>query len=636
VQTPRQEDRCSIRELIAQYDWAGTALGASDDWPVSLKSMLAMVLAADMPMLLWWGKDLVQFYNDAFRPSLGVGRHPRSLGQPALECWQDVWPIVGRQIENVIAHGRPTVMENALVPIWRNGRMEEVYWDYTYTPVYGDEGDINGVLIICQETTARVLALRRQALIAAFKPELDHCSTREDVIVQAMLAAHADSADIRYLYLADAEPPSGPRETLTVPTGEGRPELSITFGISDKLPFDEAYRNFLEQFMSAIREGVLRVESARKYEIALDDRDRLLLEAPVGTAVLVGPDLVFQLANQVYRDIVGIEDIIGKSFTEVFPQLVGTDDHQNLLNTYRTGITYTGKERHLRMKVKGSEQLEDKYYSYGLAPLRNLSGSVYGLMSIVIDITPHIVALRDIERLNRNLSAASQAKDEFLAMLAHELRNPLAPICAAAELLAVPQLDEDKIRRASAVVQRQVRHMAGLVDDLLDVSRVTKGLIELDMQLLDARRVVLDAVEQAGPAIEARQHHLAVHTLSRPALVSGDHKRLVQVLANILVNAAKYTPQRGEVVVEMALAGDQVRIGVTDNGIGMDEELVARAFELFAQAKRTPDRSQGGLGIGLALVKTLVELHGGSVAASSEGMGKGSRFTVNLPLLEGN
>jgi signal transduction histidine kinase len=216
------------------------------------------------------------------------------------------------------------------------------------------------------------------------------------------------------------------------------------------------------------------------------------------------------------------------------------------------------------------------------------------------------------------------------------LRNPLAPICAAAELLAVPQLDEDKIRRASAVVQRQVRHMAGLVDDLLDVSRVTKGLIELDMQLLDARRVVLDAVEQAGPAIEARQHHLAVHTLSRPALVSGDHKRLVQVLANILVNAAKYTPQRGEVVIEMALAGDQVRIGVTDNGIGMDEELVARAFELFAQAKRTPDRSQGGLGIGLALVKTLVELHGGSVAASSEGMGKGSRFTVNLPLLEGN
>jgi PAS domain S-box-containing protein len=248
----------------------------------------------------------------------------------------------------------------------------------------------------------------------------------------------------------------------------------------------------------------------------------------------------------------------------------------------------------------------------------------------------HLVAVlfHDISDRIRNEEAmrqADQRKDEFLAMLAHELRNPLAPIAAAADLLKLGDLDAQRVAHTSDIISRQVEHMTGLVDDLLDVSRVTRGLVTLSKQRLDAKRVVADAVEQVRPLIESRGHRLAVHTPPSAAIVLGDAKRLVQVLSNLLNNAAKYTPPGGDITLGMEVEGDYVKVIVQDNGIGMTPELAERAFDMFAQAERTSDRAQGGLGIGLALVKSLVELHDGKVNAESEGVGKGSRFTLCLP-----
>ncbi|MGZ5202563.1 MAG: ATP-binding protein [Telluria sp.] len=237
-------------------------------------------------------------------------------------------------------------------------------------------------------------------------------------------------------------------------------------------------------------------------------------------------------------------------------------------------------------------------------------------------------------RAEQALRQADVRKDEFLAMLAHELRNPLAPISAAAELLRVGSLDYDSIRRTSQVIARQVRHMTALVDDLLDVSRVTRGLVVLERKVLDIRRVLADAVEQVGPLIDARSHRLVVESAALSASVEGDQKRLVQVLANLLGNAAKYTPSGGEIRLSLDVQGNEVAVRVTDTGIGIPPDVLPHVFDLFAQAERTPDRSQGGLGVGLALVKSLVELHGGSVDAHSEGQGKGSVFTMRLPCLD--
>jgi signal transduction histidine kinase/CheY-like chemotaxis protein len=234
-------------------------------------------------------------------------------------------------------------------------------------------------------------------------------------------------------------------------------------------------------------------------------------------------------------------------------------------------------------------------------------------------------------RIEQELQLANRRKDEFLAMLAHELRNPLAPIGSAADLLRLARLDDARIRQTSEIISRQVAHMTNLIDDLLDVSRVTRGLITLELVTLDVKRIVSDAVEQARPLIEARRHHFTVHMPPESALVLGDQKRLVQVIANLLNNAAKYTPEGGNIALRMEVHDGQVKLAVADNGIGMPPELVNQAFELFAQAERTSDRSQGGLGIGLALVKSLVELHHGSVTAHSAGAGKGSEFAVCLP-----
>jgi PAS domain S-box-containing protein len=259
------------------------------------------------------------------------------------------------------------------------------------------------------------------------------------------------------------------------------------------------------------------------------------------------------------------------------------------------------------------------------APVCDRDGRVVAGVVALLDITDRL-------RAEEELREADRRKDEFLAMLAHELRNPLAPITVAAELLGRKASETDQVERMSAVILRQVRHLTGLVDDLLDVSRVTRGLVVLEKKHVDMRSILAQSVEQVMPLVQARRHELALPPPAQALMVCGDAKRLVQVLANLLNNAAKYTPPGGVLKVEMGKEGEFVHIAVSDNGIGMSEDLIAHAFELFAQAERGADRAQGGLGIGLAVVKRLVELHGGAIAASSAGPGKGSRFTVTLPL----
>ena len=260
------------------------------------------------------------------------------------------------------------------------------------------------------------------------------------------------------------------------------------------------------------------------------------------------------------------------------------------------------------------------------APILDDAGQLVGAVAVSMDIEARVRAEEDLKEAHRR-------KDEFLAMLAHELRNPLAPIGAAAALLRSRGEDE-QLRSIGTVISRQVVHMSGLIDELLDVARVTRGLITLDRVTLDANQVVAEALEQARPGIEGRRHALRVSQPAQPAYVSGDHKRLVQVLANLLHNAAKFTPEGGTIEVDLAVDADAVTLTIADDGLGMTPELLARAFELFAQGDHTLDRAQGGLGIGLALVHSLVTLHGGSVRADSDGLGLGSRFTIRLPRIE--
>jgi signal transduction histidine kinase/ActR/RegA family two-component response regulator len=253
-------------------------------------------------------------------------------------------------------------------------------------------------------------------------------------------------------------------------------------------------------------------------------------------------------------------------------------------------------------------------------------GAARTMRSVAIDVT----GLKDAQMA---LHDADARKDEFLAMLAHELRNPLAPIRAGAQLLGIVHHDPAQVQRTGAIIARQVDHLTGLIDDMLDVARVTSGRVILENRPEEIGSVVGEAVEQVMSLMQERFHRLTIDNPGGALMVMGDRKRLVQVLVNLLQNAGKYTPHRGQIQIQVTPGIGEVAIRVSDNGMGMDADLVPHVFALFSQQKRALDRADGGLGLGLALVARLVALHGGRVVAESPGPACGATFTVFLPSL---
>lgn len=265
-------------------------------------------------------------------------------------------------------------------------------------------------------------------------------------------------------------------------------------------------------------------------------------------------------------------------------------------------------------------------------PLANARGDIYGAVCVIHDITERRRAEQQLKRLNLELSKADRRKDEFLATLAHELRNPLAPMRNVLEILRMKEFSDPQLSWSRDVFERQLQHMTHLVDDLLEVSRITQGKLELRKQRLELARAMQSAMEAARPAVQAASHHLSVTLPSEPLYLDADPTRLSQMILNLLNNAAKYTPAGGSISLAARREGEQAVIVVRDSGIGIPREHLDRVFEMFSQLAPALDRSQGGLGIGLALVRGLTQLHGGSVAAFSSGPGTGSEFVIRLPL----
>jgi signal transduction histidine kinase/DNA-binding NarL/FixJ family response regulator len=265
---------------------------------------------------------------------------------------------------------------------------------------------------------------------------------------------------------------------------------------------------------------------------------------------------------------------------------------------------------------------------------REASGRQFSPSDITVaeSIASRAAFALDNARLYKEVEQADRQKNEFLSMLAHELRNPLAPIRNAVTFMRMSGEVDPDVEWARELIDRQVTHLVRLVDDLLDVSRITRGKIRLEMDSVDLQTVVASAVETSRPLMEAASHHFSLQTPEYPLWVTADQARLSQVLSNLLNNAAKYTPERGNIRLSARREGDHAVVEVSDNGMGIPADMIGKVFELFTQVDRSLDRSQGGLGIGLTLVKRLVEMHGGSVAVASEGPGRGSTFSVRLPL----
>jgi signal transduction histidine kinase len=678
--------------LFRAVDWAKTPLGPIEQWSASLKATAGTVLHSRHPMFLWWGPDLIQIYNDAYLPSFGAGKHPAAMGQRGEDCWQEIWPIVHPQIDAVMSRGEASWNEDQLICVNRNDRLEEVHWTYGYSPVFNDAGTIGGTLVVCTETTGRVTAERRLRALRSLAQQTASATNVDAVVTAAadlleqttydvtfglvylfdpagqltlvrsasLTEAQRDAADAAFrgklaaaagreaLDLVSAgvlSLPGGPwpeptRLAFVAPLAAGESTSGfVVFGISPRLAFDAAYRDHLVYLAEHLGRALARIETYRAREATASERDSLLMKAPVATALFRGPELVFELANPLYCRMVNRFDLVGKTYREAFPELVETPLTGILDRVYQTGEPFASGEMLVRLDRRGDGKLEDVFFAFNLEALRDGRGAVYGMMAVALEITEQVNARRalenaqkDREALLQELQTANRTKDEFLAMLGHELRNPLSPIVTALHLMK--RRGDGRTDREQDIIVRQVNHLVRLVDDLLDVSKITRGKIALRREPVEIGEVVAKAVEIASDLFEQRRHRLVIDVPRERLRVDGDSVRLAQVIANLLTNAARYTPPGGLVTVRARRDGGDVVVAVKDNGAGIATEMLPLVFDLFVQGQQNTDRKDGGLGLGLSLVRSLVALHGGSVVARSEGAEKGSEFEVRLPATE--
>ena len=540
------------------FDWASTALGPVSGWTQSLRTTVGIMLASRNPMFLFWGPELVQVYNDAYRPSLGdAGRHPVALGMRGADFWTDIWDTIGPQIEQVMTRGEATWHEDQYLPILRNGRLEDVWWTYSYSPVFDDDGSIGGTLVVCQETTQRVLADReRQRLL------------------------------------------------------------------------DETAR----------AEAALAVERARLAYV--------FQRAPSFLAVLRGPELVFELANEAYYNVVGRRELIGRPVLEALPEVREQGFEKLLHSVLETGEPFIGREIRVELARRPDSPLEERYVDFVYFPIIEADGTRSGIIAHGTDVTEQVLARREVERLlqesenaraeaeeaRAEAEAANRAKGEFLAVMSHELRTPLNAIGGYAELMEMGirgpvspgQLDD--LRR----IQTSQRHLLGLINEVLNYAKLETGSVQYDLDEVRVREALTTADSLVAPQARGKGLTLDVADIPATLTVRADSEKLRQILVNLLSNAVKFTDRGGRIELSCAAAGPFVDLRIRDTGIGIPADKLDAIFDPFVQVRSDLTRPHEGTGLGLAISRDLARGMGGDLFAEST-VGAGSTFTLRIP-----
>ncbi|MDC0721276.1 hybrid sensor histidine kinase/response regulator [Nannocystis bainbridge] len=385
----------------------------------------------------------------------------------------------------------------------------------------------------------------------------------------------------------------------------------------------------------ALHEGVAGVcllvvdlsEPKRRERLIADEATaRAILEQVADAVVVCDNEGTVLRASRAAHDLCGTNPLFQR-FDRVF-SLTRHDEPGALVDLTAAwrGEPLRGLE--VRWDRPGGKRAE---LMLGAGPLVVAGGERLGVVITLTDITSLREAEDELRRRASELQASDRRKDEFLAMLAHELRNPLSPIQSSLEIMSLQALDDPLTNQCREVIERQVQQLTRLVDDLLEVSRINTGKIQLQIERIDLGATVQRGIETSRPAVDAKQHRLQFVGPPEPVWVRADATRIAQVIGNLVNNAAKYTENGGEIAVRLESERGHAVVRVRDSGIGIPQEMLGEVFDLFTQVHRSLDRSQGGLGIGLALVKRLVTIHGGQVEAHSDGAGLGSEFVIRLP-----
>jgi PAS domain S-box-containing protein len=647
---------------VRALDWAATPLGSIERWPQSLRLAVGICLNSRFPMFVWWGPQLVNIYNDAYIPMLGK-RHPQALGRPARETWSEIWPVVGPQAEAVMQRGEATWNERVILMMERHGYVEETYFTWSYSPIYDESGGIGGIFCAVVEETPRVMAERaRDRLMRENETERARLAEAFDRSPSFLAILRGpehvfEYVNERYEALLPA------RRLVGRPVREAVPEAATQgfFDILDRVyntgePFvgnalpvklqreaggalETRYLDFVYQPMrdpdghvvGILAHGV-DVTEMRETERSF----RQLADAMPQIVFTAGPDGQIDYFNRQWYEYTGLgQGEVNRASWETVLRPDGVLRVQEVWgHAIRTGIPY---------EIEYELRRHDGAYRWHLGralPIRDEHGRIvrwYGTNTDIHDRKRIEEALGQAllaEQFARGQAEqASRMKDEFLATLSHELRTPLNAILGWAHLLRRPAVKPAELAKAAEVIERNARSQATIIEDLLDMSGILSGKVRLDMKPADLSGVMRAAIETAQPPAHAKSVTIATHVGPGDMTVTGDADRLQQVLWNLLTNAVKFTPRGGRVDVHLEHVGGWAEVRVSDTGQGIEPDFLPFVFDRFRQADASSTRKHGGLGLGLSIVKQLVELHGGEVAVSSEGAGRGATFTVRLPLL---
>lgn len=573
------------------------------------------------------------YWTFAYSPIPDPGA-PRGIGGVLVVCTETTQQMLTEQRQSFLVelgdalrqHNEPhRIIATAIDSIGRYLRVSRV----GYGRVCADDEQIE----LATNYTDGAVALIGTFPLADFGREDIARQRRGETVVHDDLATDLEADAARW----EAR---GTRAMVSVPLlREGRFCASLfvhhreprVWSRSDVALIERVATRIWEALQRAQAEAELKLTSRLSEQHILDRERRMAtLANAMPQLVWIGrPDGTLEYVNHRLCDYTGHSEAEAKRF-ELWSQLIHPEDVEQSLAIWSQAVP-AGEPYTIEQRLRRRDGVY-RWFLVRAEPERDAAGQVVRWYGTCTDIDEAKRLERHLVTQESLLREADQRKDRFLATLSHELRNPLAPICHAAQTLGLPDLPPQRLHWAQAVIKRQVTHMAWLLDDLLDVARITQGKLELKKSLVSLQTIVDAAVETTLPQFEEKQHQLSLHLPPDVPLLEADPVRLSQVLANLLNNAAKYTDSGGRIELSAGVEGGMVRISVKDNGIGIPPQSHDQIFEMFSQIDGRSTRAEGGLGIGLSLVKGLVALHGGTAEVASAGAAQGSEFTIRLPL----
>ncbi|MDB5016909.1 MAG: hypothetical protein JWQ84_1741 [Mucilaginibacter sp.] len=677
-----------MAKLTREFDWSQTALGAPESWSQSLLTTVSIILNSKFPMFLWWGDDLIQFYNDAYRPSLGNnGKHPGALGQRGEECWPEIWPVIKPLIEQVMCGGGSTWREDQLIPIFRNNKLEDVYWTFSYSKVNDEYEKQGGVLVICSETTNKVNAIHQ--IEESYKEQ--HALNIQLIVTNAELSAA--------------------NETLA--------RINQELALSQEI---------LRETVSEL------IESENRFRT-------LVRQAPVAIGVLKGSEYVIETANDKILEVWGkSHDIIGKPLEFALPELEGQPFLQLLNIVSTSGKPYYGKE--VKAILIHNDEPKEFYFNVVYQPLQYQNEASNIIMVVAVDVTEQVLGRMSLEKatdmlrmslnssgigswnvevltdvillseeaqriygisagtiltfhevvemtlqcdrarirmaINEALDKKStfseeyqikrlnddavrwvkaigkpyydeqgtlltflgtiydvtdtknqdQRKDDFINIASHELRTPITSLKMSLQLLdrMKDNPSHEMFPRLIKQSRNSVQKISLLVEDLLDFGRLQEGKLELSKSCFTLFELISTCCNSI--TIEGKQQVIIFG--DKKLQVYADEHRIDEVITNLVNNAIKYAPSSKNILLTIEKENDRAKMCVLDAGPGISPDKIPYLFDRYYQADNFKSKSSG-LGLGLYISAEIIKSHGGEIGVKSE-LGKGSTFWFTLPL----